>query len=390
MKLKSLPICILIFFISGFPIFAHSDDLKIKNCKTLNDYSPKVAIVGDSFFTTEKSKLGSLESYLLKFIKGACVENLAKGGARFSGYGKNRIQKQISNSTPDLLVIGGGGNDFIKCGSDTSCMRKTLNKILSTDLQRGSLLEAIALNSDSNTKIIVLYPLNVTPHAPSAWKYVVKNIGQKYGSRMVKLAEKNPRIFWLDATLLIKTNVASHWLPDGYHPSVIANKRLAQAIEKIYTGAIEDTPVDYIDLQYDTKSSCSFSVYKSGYDDKESPYEYMQVEGELDVEYNLTFEEHIINFTRETWKISDASPTYLRDNMNGVLSLDANGYLHGILSTYSNYEASGTVIVSTDHYVFESSNNPQHLLEGNHLFQNPKNDESYRLSIFGCDDQKTS
>ena len=42
-------------------------------------------------------------------------------------------------------------------------MRKTLNKILSTDLQRGSLLEAIALNSDSNTKIIVLYPLDVTP-----------------------------------------------------------------------------------------------------------------------------------------------------------------------------------------------------------------------------------
>ena len=150
---------------------------------------------------------------------------------------------------------------------------------------------------------------------------------------------------------------------------------------------MEDITVDYIDSQYDTKSSCSFSVYKSGYDDKESPYEYMQVEGELDVEHNLTFEEHIINYTKESWKISGASPTYLRDNMNGVLLLDANGYLHGILSTYSNYEASGTVIVSTDHYVFDSSNNPQHLLEGNHLFQNPKNDESYRLSIFDCNDQ---
>ena len=112
----------------------------------------------------------------------------------------------------------------------------------------------------------------------------------------------------------------------------------------------------------------------------------MQVEGELDVEHNLTFEEHIINYTKRPGS-SGASPTYLRDNMNGVLYLDANGYLHGILSTYSNYEASGTVIVSTDHYVFDSSNNPQHLLEGNHLFQNPKNDDSYRLSIFGCDDQ---
>ena len=107
----------------------------------------------------------------------------------------------------------------------------------------------------------------------------------------------------------------------------------------------------------------------------------------MDVEYDLTFEEHTIKFTRETWMISGASPTYLRDNMNGVLSVDANGYLHGILSTYSNYEASGTVIVSTDHYVFESSNNPQHLFEGKHVFRNPKNDESYRLSIYGCNNQ---
>ncbi len=387
MKLKSLSICILTFFISGFSNFAHSDDLKIENCKTLNDYSLKVAIVGDSFFTTEKSKPGSLESYLLKFIKGACVENLAKGGARFSGYGENRIQKQISKSPPDLLVIGGGGNDFIKCGSDTSCMRKMLNKILSEDLQRGSLVEAIALNSDSNTKIIVLYPLDVTPYAPSAWKHVVKNIGQKYGSRMVKLAENNPQIFWLDATLVVKTHVPSHWLQDGYHPSIIANMRLAKAIKKIYTSTIANITFDYIASQYDTESTCSFSVYKSGYDDKQSPYQYLQVEGDLDVEYDLTFEEHTIKFTRETWMISGASPTYLRDNMNGVLSVDANGYLHGILSTYSNYEASGTVIVSTDHYVFESSNNPQHLFEGKHVFRNPKNDETYRLSIYGCNNQ---
>ena len=97
---------------------------------------------------------------------------------------------------------------------------------------------------------------------------MVKNIGQKYGSRMVKLAEKNPQIFWLDATLLIKTNVSSHWLPDSYHPSVIANKRLAQAIKKIYTGAIEDITVDYMTHNM-IQSSCSFNIYKSGYDDKE-------------------------------------------------------------------------------------------------------------------------
>ena len=65
---------------------------------------------------------------------------------------------KIKSHTPELLVIGGGGNDFIKCGSDKICTQKTLNKILSSDVQRGYLTDAIAQNSDLNTKIIVLYP----------------------------------------------------------------------------------------------------------------------------------------------------------------------------------------------------------------------------------------
>ena len=121
LKLKLFPICVLIFLATVYPIFAHSNDLNKKNCTASNDYSTKVAIVGDSFFTTNKGRLGSLESYISKFIEGACVENLAKGGARFSGFGSNRIKKQKLKSAPELLVIGGGGNDFIKCGSRESC-----------------------------------------------------------------------------------------------------------------------------------------------------------------------------------------------------------------------------------------------------------------------------
>ena len=81
----------------------------------------------------------------------------------------------------------------------------------------------------------------------------------------------------------------------------------------------------------------------------------MQVEGELDIDYDLTYEEYTIRYTRENWRISGTSPTYLRDNMKGTLSVHADGNLHGILNTYSNSNASGTVVVSTNHYVFESS-----------------------------------
>ena len=386
LKLKSFPICVLIFLATVYPIFAHSNDLNKKNCTASNDYSTKVAIVGDSFFTTNKGRLGSLESYISKFIEGACVENLAKGGARFSGFGSNRIKKQKSKSTPELLVIGGGGNDFIKCGSDTNCTQTALNKILSSNLKRGYLTEVIDQNSDLNTKIIVIYPSKVTPHAPKAWKTVVENIGQKYGNRMARYAEKNPRVFWLDATLVAKTSVPSHWLKDGYHPSVVANMRLAKAIKKIYKGDIEQTVSENTESQNDTKFSCSFSIHKSGYDDKQSAYEYMQVEGELGIDYDLTFEDYTIRYTRENWRISGASPTYLKDNMKGALSVHANGSLYGILNTYSNSKASGTVVVSTDHYVFESSNNSKYLFEGQHVFQNPKNNESYRFTISSCKD----
>ena len=86
LKLQSFPIYALIFLAIVYPIFAHSNDLNNKNCTASNEYSTKVVIVGDSFFTTNKGRLGSLESYISKFIEGACVENLAKGGARFSGF----------------------------------------------------------------------------------------------------------------------------------------------------------------------------------------------------------------------------------------------------------------------------------------------------------------
>ena len=73
--------------------------------------------------------------------------------------------------------------------------------------------------------------------------------------------------------------------------------------------------------------------------------------------------------------VSGASPTYPRDNMKDALSLHAGSGLYGILNTYSNSKASGTVVVSTDHYVFESSNNSEYLFEGQHVFQNLINDE---------------
>ena len=162
--------------------------------------------------------------------------------------------------------------------------------------------------------------------------------------------------------------------------------RLAKTIVKIHRGDIEHTISDYIDSHYDTKFSCSFSIHKSGYDDKQRLYEYMQVEGELAIDYDLTYEDYTIRHTSENWKISGASPTYLRDNMKGALSVHASGTLHGTLNTYSNSKSSGYVVLSTDHYVFKSSNNSKHLFEGQHVFKNPKNNESYRFNISGCND----
>ena len=60
--------------------------------------------------------------------------------------------------------------------------------------------------------------------------------------------------------------------------------------KKIYKGDIEHKVSENTDSQYDPKFSCSFNIHKSGNDDKQNAYEYIQVEGELDIDYDLTFE----------------------------------------------------------------------------------------------------
>ena len=173
--------------------------------------------------------------------------------------------------------------------------------------------------------------------------------------------QRERRVFWLDATLIAKTSVPSHWLKDGYHPSVIANMRLAKAIKKIYKGDIEHKVSENTDSQYDPKFSCSFNIHKSGNDDKQNAYEYIQVEGELDIDYDLTFfGGYTIRYTRENWKISDASPTYLRDNMKDAVCAHANGNLHGILNMYSNSRRQALWWYQS--LRFESSNNSKYLL----------------------------
>ena len=102
---------------------------------------------------------------------------------------------------------------------------------------------------------------------------------------------------------------------------------LGESNKKIYKGDIEHKVSENTDSQYDPKFSCSFNIHKSGNDDKQNAYEYIQVEGELDIDYDLTFGGYPSDIPEKNWKISDASPTYLRDNMKGALSVHANGNL---------------------------------------------------------------
>ena len=46
----------------------------------------------------------------------------------------------------------------------------------------------------------------------------------------------------------------------------------------------------------------------------------------------------------------------------------------------------GAVVMSDYNFVFISSNNSNYLLKGQHVFQNPKNNGSYRFNISDCND----
>lgn len=343
-----------------------------------------IVILGDSFFTTMKDRQGSLESMFQNRFPDFCISNLANGGARFFGFGKNKINMQKSNIKNDILIIGGGANDFITCGKNKKCMNKFLNNILSKDYKKGKLIDVIKKHSKVNAKVFIVYPSQITENAPDGFRNVVKFIGQEYAKRMKGLAVKNPNVVWVDASMFINPKKKSHWLEDGYHPSVLGNKRLTIMIKKLYNSDKNILLQKFDEGKYVPQYTCAYSFTKFGFNDNKVPYNYVQVLGLLSVLHNSKLEEKAIIFNEENWKIKNADKYFFRENANYAFTLQSNGKLFGQIQIYSNSKSRSITSISSDYYSFKSDKNNKFKTEGLHIFKQVKNKNEYHFNINKC------
>jgi len=345
-----------------------------------------IIVVGDSFFTTKKGGVGSLESMFKHRFPEFCAINLAEGGARFFGFGKkNKINQQKTNVKGDILIIGGGANDFITCGKNKNCMNKFLDKILSKNLKKGKMIDAIKQNSRANSKVFIVYPTKIPVNAPNSLKNIVNTIGKEFADRMKRLDSENPNVTWVDASFFMSPNNKSHWLEDGYHPSVAANKRLAVAIEQIINSDGQFVLKNFDEGQYITEYKCKYAFKKYGIEDNGKPYDYLQVVGHLSVASNSKLEEKAIIFDEEIWKLKNADEKFLSENASSAFKLDKDGKLFGGIQIYSNSQSSKMTSISSKHYSFKSERNEQFNAEGIHVFKQSKNRNEYHLNIDKCE-----
>ena len=109
-----------IIFISLFLLVFNSNYVFANCIASYNDNGIKIGVVGDSFFTTNQNSCNSFKAILKKKFNTNNVQNAAVGGSTVLGFGNKAIRNQNLEFTPDIFILGGGGNDFKKCGSNMS------------------------------------------------------------------------------------------------------------------------------------------------------------------------------------------------------------------------------------------------------------------------------
>ena len=209
-----------IIFISLFLLIISVNNVSANCIATYNQNGIKIGVIGDSFFTTNPKSCNSFESLLKKKFNTNNVQNAAEGGATVLGFDNKAIRNQKLKFKPNILIISGGGNDLIKCGSNKSCLQQKLNSLLSNDLKSGAYLKLIDKHSSDVTKVFIIYTTVVASHAPESWKALINSgVGKKYSDLMKNFSSNDENIQWIDAANILDKNNKDHWLKDGFHPS---------------------------------------------------------------------------------------------------------------------------------------------------------------------------
>ena len=346
----------------------------------------KVGIVGDSQFTISRGGCGAIDYFLSHALSSGNVMNAAQSGGKFLSGGKKDITRQKLPFTPDILIIGGGGNDLASCKGKSKCLQSTLDKLVDESGTSGVVVETINRLSSPSTKVIITQTSKVADFAPARWKKTAESEqAREYVARLRRLAATNPQVQFFDYSEILDTASEQDWYEDGFHPSMSAYFRMSETIAAKLKGDI-DSFVAGKSLQDvgSVKETCSYVAVREGIDEKDQFYRYDYGAGKIQFLNMIYGTDMRVAFLPEGG-INNAETI----QTDSFLTVGASGAMSGWIGVYSGKKSENTnPLYTTAEYSFESD---RILYEGTHIFTNRdwKRKSFTKLTVYDCGSNTT-
>jgi lysophospholipase L1-like esterase len=303
----------------------------------------KVGIIGDSFFMYESESCHSWQNFISERFDTKNVVNAAVSGSTISDSRAHGADKWFINQElpfkPDLLIIGGSGNDFTavrdsSCKKNYSCLKKILDQIISEDTNSGRLIDIINKHSDPNTKIFWTYIDEASIWGPQQYKDIVgTGIVKSLYERLHKLSEKNKNFEVFNVSSIINSSDKKDWLEDGFHPSGFATFKATPILKSRYDGNIDSFPIENILANNQILQTCDYTIQKRGKNAEGKSLDLRLSRGTLEIIKNNLIDFNTINikdnFSKKGQDINNLINVY------SYLELKRDNSLIGNLANYT-------------------------------------------------------
>ena len=328
-----------LLFLSLAPIFNANAECSLPS---END-GIKVGIIGDSFFMYESESCHSWQNFISERFDTKNVVNAAVSGSTISDSRAHGADKWFINQElpfkPDLLIIGGSGNDFTavrdsSCIKNYSCLKKILDQIISEDTNSGRLIDIINKHSDPNTKIFWTYIDEASIWGPQQYKDIVgTGIVKSLYERLHKLSEKNKNFEVFNVSSIINSSDKKDWLEDGFHPSGFATFKATPILKSRYDGNIDSFPIENILVNNQILQTCDYTIQKRGKNAEGKSLDLRLSRGTLEIIKNNLIDFNTINikdnFSKKGQDINNLINVY------SYLELKRDNSLIGNLANYT-------------------------------------------------------
>ncbi len=328
-----------LLFLSLAPIFNANAECSLPS---END-GVKVGIIGDSFFMYESESCHSWQNFISERFDTKNVVNAAVSGSTISDSRVHGADKWFINQElpfkPDLLIIGGSGNDFTavrdsSCKKNYSCLKKILDQIISEDTNSGRLIDIINKHSDPNTKIFWTYIDEASIWGPQQYKDIVgTGIVKSLYERLHKLSEKNKNFEVFNVSSIINSSDKKDWLEDGFHPSGFATFKATPILKSRYDGNIDSFPIKNILANNQILQTCDYTIQKRGKNAEGKSLDLRLSRGTLEIIKNNLIDFNTINikdnFSKKGQDINNLINVY------SYLELKRDNSLIGNLANYN-------------------------------------------------------